>query len=59
MQWTQYGLVLYRKSVEGNNAFIIIESGSHCDFWRKSVETASPVLLSGVFLVWLAKGLVS
>ena len=32
MQWTQYGLVLYRKSVEGNNAFIIIESGSHCDF---------------------------
>ena len=31
MWWTQYGLVLYRKSVESNNAFIIIESGSRCD----------------------------
>ena len=59
MRWTQYGLVLYRKSVESNNAFIVTESGSHGDFWRKSVETASPVLLSAVFLVWLAKGLVS
>ena len=32
MRWTQYGLVLYRKSVESNNAFIVTESGSHGDF---------------------------